>query len=221
MKKLIGLGLAAALLSGCEVIGGLSSGQQIVGSGKSTTISKHVASFKRVEITGSMDAEITIGKASDIRIEGDDNIVPHVTCVVKNDTLMIGMDNGSYSTHGRIKVSFAVPSLEGVGLTGSGDVDLRGYHGDGLSVDLSGSGNITADGLAKSLTGTISGSGNLSLFGLKSDDASVDISGSGNAEVSVSGTLSATIAGSGDIRYKGHPTVSKSVTGSGTVEAGD
>lgn len=218
MKKWLGLGMSALLLSGCGDIVALGGGPQIVGSGKLATVTKQVGSFKAVELEGSMDAEITIGKASGITIQGDDNIVPHVKLEIKNGSLRIGMEKGSYSTTKSLKVTFSVPDLEAASLNGSGDLTVHGLHSESLSLAVNGSGNVKADGTARSLTASIAGSGDLSLFGLKSGDTSVQISGSGDADVNVSGSLQASIAGSGGVHYKGHPSqVQKSVSGSGEV----
>lgn len=219
MKKWLGLGLTALMLSGCgELVALGGGGPQIVGSGKATTVTKQVGSFKAVELDGSMDAVITIGKASGITIQGDDNIVSHVKLEIKGDSLRIGMEKGSYSMKKPLKVTFSVPELNAASLNGSGDLSIHGLHGSALSLAVNGSGNVKADGTAGSLSASISGSGDLSLFGLKSGDTSVQISGSGDAEVNVSGSLDASIAGSGGVHYKGHPShVQKSVSGSGEV----
>ena len=218
MKKLLLLAIGAVMLAGCSVISNLSTGgPQIVGSGKLASVTQTVGSFKSVKLEGSMDADISIGKQSGIKIEGDDNIIPNVKTEVSGDTLHIYMESGSYSSKRQLKVTFSVPELSSVVLDGSGNLAVNSYKGDSLALTINGSGDVKADGETRKLDATVNGSGDLSLFGLKAADARINIRGSGDAEVNAAKSLDGSIAGSGSIRYKGSPAVSKSVAGSGDI----
>ena len=74
-----------------------------------------------------------------------------------------------------------------------------------------------ADGLAV----VVSGSGDVSADGLVADDVSVDLSGSGSILVTANTTLVADLSGSGVITYRGHPTVAMEISGSGSVSRAD
>lgn len=220
LKKFLFLALGAVVLAGCDGIG-LHVGPQVVGSGKVSSVSRHVGSFKSVKVDGSMDAVITIGKQSDLKIEGDDNVVPLVKTEIQGNTLRIYTEKGFSSQHG-LKVTFTVPVLEGASLNGSGDIDVHNYQGSALDLAINGSGDIKASGHAGKLSASIRGSGDMNLYDLIAGDASVSIAGSGNANVNVTGNLDGSIAGSGDIHYKGHPKqVGKSIAGSGGIAPGD
>ena len=217
MKKWIALVLAASVLAGCGDIVNFSAGNQIVGSGKVATDTRKVAAFKSVDLDGAMDVDIKIGPQSGIKIEGDDNILPHVRAIVNDGTLHLDTDAG-YSTNHPLNISFSTPTLEAGSLNGSGNMTMHGCTGKSLNVEINGSGNLIADGAADTLSASLMGSGNLYLSDLKAGVAKVEINGSGNAKVNVSGTLTASVTGSGDIDYKGNPKhVAKSVTGSGRI----
>ncbi len=86
-----------------------------------------------------------------------------------------------------------------------------------MKIDISGSGEVSAEGADDDLDVTISGSGRFRGDNLKSKRASVDISGSGNAVVASRDTLDATISGSGSVEYVGDPQVRQNISGSGSV----
>ena len=121
-KKLLVMAIGVVVAAGCgsvSVISNLSSGSidenQVKGSGKVTSLTRSVGSFKVVQLDGSLDADITLGKQTGLKISGDDNIVPLVKTEVKGDTLRIYVE-GSYSTHNPVKVSFAMPELRAAAL---------------------------------------------------------------------------------------------------------
>jgi hypothetical protein len=221
MKKFSVLALGALALAGCDVVTFHGGGPQVVGSGKVTTVSRHVGSFKKIKLEGAMDADLTIGTASDVKIVGDDNLAPLVQTEIEGDTLRIFVGK-NYGTHNGLKVTLSVPTLEGVSLAGSGDVSIHAFKGGSLNIAVSGSGDVTAEGTAGKVTASVKGSGDLKLYGLQATDADISIKGSGDAQVTATGHLTGSIAGSGDIRYKGPPNhVSRSVAGSGDVTPGE
>lgn len=221
MKKLIGLAGVAVMMMGCDHLGPMtsgehSSGQEIVGSGKSAKATRTVGKFKAIEIDGSIDARVTVGKQTPINIEGDDNIVPILKTEIKGDTLRIYVD-GSYTSKLPLKVSLGAESLGAASLNGSGELSLSHLNGNLLVVGLNGSGKVVGDGKISTLDASINGSGELIFTKVKTADATVAVRGSGDAKLSVEKSLSASIAGSGRIGYLGHPKVTQSIAGSGEV----
>jgi len=222
MKKWFGVAIAAVMLGGCDLDLQVNGrGPQTVGSGKVSTINRKLGSFKSVAVDGSIDADVTVGRASDALIRGDDNLIGLVKTEIRGDTLHIYL-NGSYTTHNPITVTLSATFLEAASVSGSGDLAVHGVRGSSFNVSIAGSGDIKADGSTDRLDAKIAGSGDLALFSLRTSNASVNVTGSGDANVTVTGTLTASVTGSGDITYKGHPQhVDKAVTGSGDVAAGE
>jgi carbon monoxide dehydrogenase subunit G len=222
MKKLFWLAGTALLVAGCghlDDMVGQGKGPKIVGSGKSTKLTRSIGSFKSVELDGAFDAQITVGKQTDMTIEGDDNIAPLVKTEIKDGTLRIYVDE-SYSTKQTLKVTLGTATLEGASINGSGDISVAKVNSPNFSVAINGSGSVIADGTVTSLDANINGSGDLQLTKIVAKDAQVAIHGSGDAKVNVSGNLEASIAGSGSIEYWGNPKVTKSIAGSGDVKQG-
>jgi len=97
----------------------------------------------------------------------------------------------------------------------SGELDCTGA----VSMNVSGSGDLSASGKCKNLNLSISGSGDFRGMNLISEITSIKISGSGDASVYASEELDASVSGSGDIRYAGNPKkVHKKVSGSGEIQ---
>ena len=99
-------------------------------------------------------------------------------------------------------------------------VKIIDFKNDNLSLNISGSGNITGNGEVETLVVKINGSGNLMSKEIKSKSATITINGSGDAEVFASDSISAKINGSGNIEYFGNPeNVDSIINGSGDINS--
>lgn len=218
------ISLSILLCAACdpsELIVRTVTGDTIAGSGQIIRENRDLSPFDSVEVSGSMDVEITRGEELKCVVEGDDNIVPLVKTEVINRTLNIYVDQ-SFSINQTLNVYLEVPEISGVLLSGSGDIEFTDVTRDRVEILIDGSGDITATGEVEILTAKINGSGDMHLFNLYSENATVEVNGSGDIEVSVNNSLDCEINGSGDIRYSGNPTsVKRSVNGSGDIIQAD
>ena len=193
------------------------SGKIINGSGNVISESRELQKFNVLELIGSIDVNMTSGNEYSCIVEGDDNLVPLILTEVKNEHLHISVKQ-SYSTRIGLVVNIEAPEFEEVSIIGSGDVNLTGIAQDNVSLKISGSGDITADGSVQQLTAVVNGSGDLMLSKLRADYATIMINGSGDAEIWVKQSLTAEINGSGNIEYYGNPpSVQSEVHGSGDI----
>jgi hypothetical protein len=190
------------------------------GSGRRAEEARPLTAFTRIDLKGSTNVTVTAGQAFKVVVSGDDNIVPHIRTRVAGDTLVVDMDDGNYWNKAPDQVTVSMPILEGVAITGSGDVDARNVSAGKFAARITGSGDLKVSGKANELEAHVTGSGDMSLFDLAIRRAEVDVAGSGNVQVSPSELLEATVAGSGDIRYRGSPRTSVHVSGSGSVNPG-
>lgn len=191
----------------------------VVGSGKAVSETRNVSGFSSIELRGSADVTATIGSAESVTVKGDDNIVPLITTTVSNGALIIETKPlTNINVSNPIQVSVTMKLLQGITLSGSGNINVSGMDGGDLSIDLPGSGDITVKGTADNLTLNLLGSGNIVCDELKASSATITLNGSGNIDVFVSDSLDANIRGSGTIHYAGNPAqVHKNVTGSGSI----
>ncbi|MCH8273344.1 MAG: DUF2807 domain-containing protein [Armatimonadetes bacterium] len=231
----IAFGVAAALL-----LGGCFAFKQIEGSGVEATKTHELDTFNRIELKGSADLVVTVGVEQSVTVRGDDNLVELIEIEVKGGTLVIKTPNNMRPRVG-LSVEIQVPSLDGLALAGSGDIEVSGvqsddfsleiagsgninvanFQGESLSVEIAGSGDVTLSGEAEELTIEIAGSGDVKARELITKRVDVSIAGSGDADVHATESLNVSIAGSGDVTYSGDPAdVEKSVLGSGDVKPG-
>ena len=117
-----------------------------------------------------------------------------------------------------VRIVVTAPAVKRFELPSSGDLTLLSYDQDALSIDLSGSGEVRAEGRTRNLTLGIGGSGDADLESLSTIDAQVNLSGSGDARIAPTGVAVLAISGSGDVDLATRPaTLRQSVTGSGDV----
>ena len=192
----------------------------IRGSGHTTTESRSASDFNAISLEGSADVNVTFGPNEGLTVEADDNLLPYIETVVRNNQLVIRTRPGtSITTTNPVRVNVTMKALEDLSLRGSGSITAPGYSGTALTVSLPGSGDITVNGTADQVKISLSGSGNVNLNDLKAKAATVSLNGSGNVSVNASESLDASITGSGNIRYSGNPAkVTKVVRGSGTIQ---
>ncbi len=199
----------------------LGNGKTVAGSGKIISESRSVSKFTSIELAGSGNVTVQVGKPQSISVEADDNIVPLIETTVKGSKLVIGIkSNTSITTKQPIRITVTVEALDGVSITGSGNVTVKDLNADHINIELSGSGNITVEGSAKDLQVTLNGSGTIMTGDLKVESANVKLTGSGNITVNASQSLDANLSGSGTIKYRGNPPkVNQKVTGAGVINS--
>jgi hypothetical protein len=191
----------------------------IQGSGVAKTETRTVPAFSKIELAGSPEVEVVVGKAVSLTVTADDNLLPLIDTEVKGHTLEIG-SHDSYNSHVGVKVKITVPTLEGANISGSGDIHVTGLKAGEMEARITGSGNLAIVGAADRLNAHITGSGNLKAEELAAKHVHVTVTGSGDAKVRATDEIDAHITGSGNVRYAGNPAqVKRSVTGSGEISA--
>jgi hypothetical protein len=223
--------LAAALLAACGT--GL-----VVGSGNQETEERAISGVKEVALSFVGDLRITQGDEEKLVITGDDNVLPLITTEVRDGLLTIGSKSTlSIPMITQLRYDLTVRDLNGLRLSGAGNVEMDGLTTDDLDVAISGAGNITIRNLAADrVSAHLSGLGNLALDGkadrqavtltgagnynggkLETGSASVVLSGLGSAIVWATENLAATISGAGGVEYYGDPELNTQVSGLGSV----
>ena len=215
--------------------------RNIKGNGTIISEERTVTEFDRIEVSGSADVFISNGSDYSVIVETDSNILPLIETEVHGAELEIGIKkNTSIRKTSGIKVYVTTPTLNGVevsgsgnissddsftsssfdiDVSGSGDLDFQDIITDYLIVDISGSGDVDVASSENTENHKIdiSGSGDVNLLNMPTTHSNIKISGSGSGIVNVSNSLHVKISGSGDIRYAGTPTITTDITGSGDV----
>ena len=189
----------------------------VTGSGTSVTEYRSLPGFTGVEVLGTNNVVIHVGRPQTVAVTADDNLVSLVSTTVDAGRLVIG-EPANFKTRTPMSVEITVPSLTAVVAGGDGQVLVDGVRSRALTVDLTGTGNVVGTGSVKRLTTTLSGTGNIDLSRLSSWDAFATLRGTGRIVVSATHALHARVPGTGAIHYVGNPAVvDEQVAGTGVV----
>lgn len=227
------------LLSGCIIAVPYSCGvQNIFGTGNVVSLDREVPEFNRIHLKGTGRVILDRGDVTTVAIKTDDNILPLIKTVVKDNVLEISHKSVNLKPT-ILEFHINVRQLKGISISGSGDVFgqslftveafeavIKGSGDMNLAVDASrliaeikGSGSMDLTGEAEDFRASIKGSGDIRASNLETNHATVSIAGSGDCHVYASESLRAEISGSGDVIYGGRPMVESHIRGSGSVRS--
>jgi hypothetical protein len=196
------------------------SKEYIKGEGSVVTEQRNLTGFTSVLASGSSKVYIDEGTQFSVQVRGYGNLLPHYETRLVNNELQLGFKNNVSIKNDNTEVHITLPVLDGLKISGSGDIRTTGNfpHVTSFNMQVSGSGNIFfSDGSTADFRSSISGSGNIYALGLLSDNAETTTSGSGNTEVSAASHLKVKISGSGNVYYRGNPIIVTNISGSGDV----
>ena len=192
----------------------------VQGSGKIISAERsslQFTQFNKVIVSGATDVHIKQEKERSVVVIGDENIVPLIRTEVIGDTLHIGC-RASYQTKSPIRVGVSVPDLIDLTVTGAADVVISNLEQDNTSIQVGGSGTVTATGRVRQLKLRASGSGDIFAVSLQADTVDAKCSGSGDISTTALRSAILKVSGSGDIKLHGESaSVSLAATGSGAV----
>jgi hypothetical protein len=215
--------------------------KRIKGNGNMTSITRTTSDYDAVKFAGSFDYVLVAGTEGNIKIEGEENLLPYIITEVKKGTLIIKIENRVNLNTSRtksIKITVPFESITEVSLSGSGNlwneetIAIKAFKvsvaGSGeakldvsattIDASVAGSGELALKGKTNTIKISVAGSGEFKGFDLDATDADVSVTGSGSADLVCNGHLKASITGSGEISYKGNPsTKDTKVVGSGSI----
>jgi hypothetical protein len=187
---LVPAALAAVALTGCA----------LADDGPRVTQTRDVDTFTRIDNDSSVDVRVHVGEPQRLRVRAGQKVVGDVHTDVRDGVLRVRFDHSGLGGNG-VVVEASVASLDGIDLSGSGDVE--------------------ADGRTDRLALRLDGSGDAKVAGLVARTARVAVSGSGDASVRADERLDLELDGSGDIEYRGDPQVTENDDGSGDIKRAD
>jgi len=192
---------------------------------------RKVGAFTRVSFGAPGKLYLRQGATQKVEVEGTKDFLEKLETRVDGDRLIIGRE-GSWKDWGwnwddddRVNVYITMPTLEGLGVSGSGDLiaetkftvadlDLKVSGSGSMKIEADASGDVDAD---------VSGSGDIDLTG-KCQNFESHVSGSGRVKMNetISRTAAFGVSGSGKIEASGTASeVKTSISGSGKLLAAD
>lgn len=188
---------------------------------------RNVGTFTKISFRAPGKLYLRQGSPQKVELEGKKDVLQEIETDLEGSRLVIG-PKGNWSgwkwgDDDEITVYITVKDIEGISVSGSGDVigQTKITAGD-LDLNVSGSGNLNIDADASGeVDADVSGSGDLNLKG-KCREFNSDVSGSGkvNLTINIAEEAEFGISGSGKIEASGTAaTVKASISGSGKVLA--
>jgi len=202
--------------------------------------------FSRLVFKGAGDITVTQGDHDEVKIEASDEIRSRIKTEIANETLTIFFDADwgnwiavPFAAHGPIHFYITMKNIDGLNLSGAGNLTagqivtsrLNLVHSgagnmridalatNDLVVEHHGLGNIDLAGKASTLDVVMSGAGNFSAGDLECQTAPIKAKGLGNCKVWVKETLNASLSGAGNIEYFGALVVTQNVSGLGNINS--
>lgn len=173
------------------------------------------------DVTMPSTRNLEVSGSGIITAEGIDNDTVTLAVTGSGDVIAAGRAvnvEAEVTGSGSVDASALAVSRGTVTITGSGEaiMDISSE----LTVEVIGSGTVTATGTAEIVEIDISGSGDVQGRRMTANEAQIVISGAGDVELGVRDVLDVRITGSGDVIYYGEPSVDVENQGIGTVTAG-
>src|SRR3954447_17330692 len=212
--------LRSALLLPAAVASVALTGCAISDDGARVTQTRDVAGFTRIENTGSVDVRLHVGEPQRVRVRAGEKVIDDIHTGVRDGVLRIDYDHHGFGGND-VVVEASVPKLDGVTVSGSGDVDADGIRADAFDVRSDGSADIALTGTVRRLAVELDGSADANVAGLVARSARVSVGGAGAASIRAEDALDVRLDGSGDVTYSGNPRLTKNLDGSGDLERTD
>ncbi len=141
-----------------------------------------LSGFTSLALT-DLDAIVTYGETSSVKVVADSNLINKVVVDMKGDQLVARLENGHY-TNATISLEVVMPDLIELNQHGSNAVQFSGFDQSAMDVQLIGAGMTTGRGnKLETLTLAVNGAGNADLIGSELTHAAVTIDGSADVRL--------------------------------------
>lgn len=175
-----------------------------VGSGNVIKQSREVSGFTQVDVSNSIQVEITAQKDFSVEVEADDNLLPLVLTEIRGGVLRIETD-GRYKSKNPIIVRVSAPNIEDLDVSGASKVNLTNLNNESFQLHSSGASKIKVEGTTTNFEIKTSGASKIEAESLKAENVSVKSSGASRVSVAVTNDLKVKASGASNISYVGTP----------------
>ena len=209
-KALLSMGGAIAGVIVLTAVAGrvaLSRAPFAVVEGSRATASAGLTGFTEVEIAGGWQVNLARGDEWKVELSRSGEREKPVRMHVFGNRLRLGrgMHDWWHEDDAAGSVDIVMPALEELVLRGGARIDLAGFRGDRLAIDVAGAVQLEgSDGRYEKLELSVAGASAIDLREVPVRDAVVDLKGASDVVLTMNGgTLSGSATGAGRIRYYG------------------
>jgi putative autotransporter adhesin-like protein len=154
------------------------------------------------------------GEGSEVVVRGSPDVIAHVE--IRHGRIVL--DCHQWGRSRDIEITLPGRAFRHIGLAGSGKLVMDNVNQPDLTLNISGSGTVRAQGAVDHATINVAGSGDARLADLAMKELTAKISGSGNVEAAPKDAADIKISGSGNVRLLSRPgRLSSHVSGSGRI----
>jgi len=183
-------------------------GGTVVGSGNIVTVSRPVADYHAISLTGVGRLIVTQTGDESLTITADDNIVPLIGSGVQDGLLTVSdPPNTDLEPSQIIVYRITVKDLDAIRISGVVNASVEGILTTDFTVDISGVTTLTTTGSVTHQQVSLNGVSTYLAEGLTSETARIMGSGVMGAVLTVSNLLDGDVCGVGSISYVGMPSV--------------
>jgi hypothetical protein len=180
------------------------------GSGVGSKVVRSTPAFSKLDVRGSVRAEVEVGKPPSLELLGDDNLLPLVTSRVNSGTLLIASDRVLKTTQPLV-ARITTPSLDGVTLAAASSGFVKGVNADHFVARLAGATELHVGGTSRMLEVVVKGAARAKLKHLTVQSAHVTSSEATRVELGRLETLEVNQKGPSVVTYEGSPEIKRSV----------
>jgi len=181
------VGIAAVLLLACQLVPrpGAGFGNTIRGSGQVVQEERAVGDFRGVELATIGTLHIEVGERESLRIQAEDNLLPHFQTTVRGETLVIDVQRGTSLRPTRpVDYTLTVVDLDSIALSSSGNAEAPDLESKLFTVRVSSSGGLKMGDLTcDTFRAAISSSGDVSVGQVNGQRLEAELSSSGDLNV--------------------------------------
>ncbi len=203
-------GLGRVALSQSELGTTRLAASSAVVVGEQITKTFDLEDFQSVAIEGLWQVNLTQGDEWQVEVSHSEDLEDDLNVYVRGDRLVLNRrSSGGWRwwrrTETRLSAEIVMPELSELDLAGVNELDLSGFAGDQLKVEVAGANQVEGrDGRYDNLDLSVAGASEIDLGGIVVTAAKVDLAGASKVTLSMNGgVLAGSMAGAGAIGYYG------------------
>ena len=169
--------------------------------------SAELRGFREIDVAGQWQVNVRRGDDWQMNLSYPEGFEDRIRIHVVGDRLRLGIQSDSWLDEPDVRptADIVMPDLDEVEVKGAAKLDLSGFKGRRLDIDIAGAARLTGrDGRFDELGLSVAGTSNVDLRGVSVTDAYIDLAGASKVTLTMrGGILSGFIAGAANVEYYG------------------